>query len=65
MVFYYVHPACLYINKFRVAGLLDEGIDQYVEQVGLRQISTVCAHGQASGAHAGTAFTSTMHLQLP
>lgn len=33
MVFYYVHPAVLYINKFRVAGLLDEGIDQYIEQV--------------------------------
>lgn len=35
MVFYYVHPAVLYINKFRVAGLLDEGIDQYIEQVGV------------------------------
>lgn len=33
-VFYYVHPAVLYINKFRVAGLLEEGIDQFVEQVG-------------------------------
>lgn len=33
MVFYYVHPAVLYVNKFRVAGLLDEGIDQYIEQV--------------------------------
>jgi hypothetical protein len=33
MVFYYVHPAVLYINKFRVAGLLDEGIDQFIEQV--------------------------------
>uniref|UniRef100_A0A383W2U2 Generic methyltransferase n=1 Tax=Tetradesmus obliquus TaxID=3088 RepID=A0A383W2U2_TETOB len=33
MVFYYVHPAVLYINKFRVAGLLDEGIDQFIEQL--------------------------------
>jgi hypothetical protein len=28
------HPAVLYINKFRVAGLLEDGIDQYFEQVG-------------------------------
>jgi hypothetical protein len=33
MVFYYVHPAVLYVNKFRVAGLLDDGIDQFIEQV--------------------------------
>lgn len=33
MVFYYVHPAVLYINKFRVAGLLDAGIDQFIEQL--------------------------------
>ncbi len=33
MIFYYGHPAVLYINKFRVAGLLDEGIDQFIEQV--------------------------------
>jgi len=33
MVFYYVHPAVLYINKFRVAGLLDAGLDKYIEQV--------------------------------
>lgn len=26
-IFYYGHPAVLYINKFRVAGLLQEGID--------------------------------------
>jgi hypothetical protein len=34
MVFYYVHPAVLYVNKLRVAGLLEDGIDQYIEQVG-------------------------------
>eukprot|EP00878_Enallax_costatus_P014673 GHUV01015349.1.p1 GENE.GHUV01015349.1~~GHUV01015349.1.p1 ORF type:complete len:489 (+),score=154.15 GHUV01015349.1:211-1677(+) len=33
MVFYYVHPAVLYVNKFRVAGLLDEGLDQFIEQL--------------------------------
>lgn len=33
-IFYYGHPAVLYINKFRVAGLLDEGIDPFIEQVG-------------------------------
>lgn len=33
MMFYYNHPSVLYINKFRVAGLLDEGIDPYFEQV--------------------------------
>ncbi len=33
MMFYYGHPAVLYINKFRVAGLLEDGINQYFEQV--------------------------------
>jgi hypothetical protein len=33
MMFYYVHPAVLYVNKFRVAGLMTEGLDQYCEQV--------------------------------
>ncbi|MGQ0842062.1 5-histidylcysteine sulfoxide synthase [Actinokineospora sp.] len=33
MLFYYGHPAVLYINKLRVAGLLDEGVDAYLEQV--------------------------------
>lgn len=33
MMFYYGHPAVLYINKFRVAGLLDDGIDLFFEQV--------------------------------
>ncbi len=37
MMFYYGHPAVLYINKFRVAGLLEEGIDQFFEQVRKRQ----------------------------
>ena len=27
MIFYYGHVACLYINKFRVAGLLDQVTD--------------------------------------
>lgn len=44
MVFYYVHPAVLYVNKFRVAGLLDEGLDQLIEQVrGLKQVLVLCA----------------------
>jgi hypothetical protein len=34
MIFYYGHPAVLYVNKFRVAGLLTEPINQYFEQVG-------------------------------
>jgi hypothetical protein len=33
MMFYYGHPAVLYINKLRVAGLLEDGIDQFFEQV--------------------------------
>lgn len=33
MMFYYGHPAVLYVNKFRVGGLLDEGIDDFFEQV--------------------------------
>lgn len=31
--FYYGHPACLYINKLRVAGVLEDGIDPFFEQV--------------------------------
>lgn len=35
MMFYYGHPAVLYINKFRVGGLLTDGLNQFFEQVGL------------------------------
>ena len=31
LVFYYGHPASLYINKLRVAGVIDEGIDAHYE----------------------------------
>lgn len=31
LIFYYVHPACLYINKLRVAGLLAEPVDSFIE----------------------------------
>jgi 5-histidylcysteine sulfoxide synthase/putative 4-mercaptohistidine N1-methyltranferase len=31
MIFYYVHPAVLYINKLRVAGLIDKTIDAELE----------------------------------
>lgn len=31
LIFYYVHPACLYINKLRLAGLLDQPVDPYIE----------------------------------
>ncbi|KAG2489957.1 hypothetical protein HYH03_011587 [Edaphochlamys debaryana] len=33
MMFYYGHPACLYVNKCRVGGLLEDGVNQYYEQV--------------------------------
>lgn len=33
LIFYYNHPAVLYINKLLVAGILEEGIDQFFEQV--------------------------------
>lgn len=33
LIFYYGHVACLYINKFRVAGLLTDGVDEYMEQI--------------------------------
>eukprot|EP00670_Eutreptiella_braarudii_P006215 CAMPEP_0174284918 /NCGR_PEP_ID=MMETSP0809-20121228/7113_1 /TAXON_ID=73025 ORGANISM="Eutreptiella gymnastica-like, Strain CCMP1594" /NCGR_SAMPLE_ID=MMETSP0809 /ASSEMBLY_ACC=CAM_ASM_000658 /LENGTH=819 /DNA_ID=CAMNT_0015380573 /DNA_START=40 /DNA_END=2499 /DNA_ORIENTATION=- len=33
LVFYYVHPAALYVNKFRLAGLLDEPTNQIYEQL--------------------------------
>ncbi|MBZ0189909.1 MAG: 5-histidylcysteine sulfoxide synthase, partial [Candidatus Obscuribacterales bacterium] len=31
MVFYYAHPAVLYINKLRLAGLIDNSVDEYIE----------------------------------
>lgn len=44
MMFYYVHPAVLYINKFRVAGLLDAPLDQYFEQVSTWLMFTPVCH---------------------
>ncbi len=54
MIFYYGHPAVLYINKFRVAGLLDEGLDQFFEQLfetGVDEMSWVGA--AAAGVEVG------------
>ena len=33
MIFYYGHPAALYVNKLRVAGLLQEPINPYFESI--------------------------------
>eukprot|EP00983_Pelagomonas_calceolata_P043793 1139049-Pelagomonas_calceolata.AAC.2 len=33
LIFYYNHPAVLYVNKLRVAGVLEDGIDQFFEQM--------------------------------
>jgi 5-histidylcysteine sulfoxide synthase/putative 4-mercaptohistidine N1-methyltranferase len=33
MIFYYAHPAVLYVNKLRVADLLQESLDHYFEQI--------------------------------
>jgi 5-histidylcysteine sulfoxide synthase/putative 4-mercaptohistidine N1-methyltranferase len=33
LIFYYGHPAAVYINKLRVAGLLDGPVDAYLETV--------------------------------
>jgi 5-histidylcysteine sulfoxide synthase len=33
LVFYYTHPAALYVNKLRVAGLLTEPVNPYYEQL--------------------------------
>lgn len=33
LIFYYGHPAALYINKLRVAGLIDEPINPYYEAI--------------------------------
>lgn len=33
LVFYYVHPAALYVNKLRVAGLIETGINSYFESL--------------------------------
>lgn len=33
LVFYYIHPAALYVNKLRVAGILDSPIEPYYESL--------------------------------
>jgi 5-histidylcysteine sulfoxide synthase len=33
MIFYYGHPAALYVNKLRVAGLLDSPVNAYFEEI--------------------------------
>lgn len=33
MIFYYGHPAALYVNKLRVAGLIPAGINEYFESL--------------------------------
>jgi hypothetical protein len=33
MIFYYAHPAVLYVNKLRVAGLLNEPVDNNLEHI--------------------------------
>lgn len=33
LIFYYGHPAVLYVNKLRVAGLLKEPLDAYLENI--------------------------------
>jgi 5-histidylcysteine sulfoxide synthase/putative 4-mercaptohistidine N1-methyltranferase len=33
LIFYYTHPAALYVNKLRVAGLLDASVNAYFEQL--------------------------------
>ena len=33
MIFYYAHPAVLYVNKLRVAGVLSDGLNAYFETI--------------------------------
>lgn len=33
LIFYYGHPAAVFVNKLRVAGLLDAPVDPYLEQI--------------------------------
>jgi len=33
LIFYYGHPAVLYVNKLRVAGLVKDPIDEYLEKI--------------------------------
>ncbi len=33
LIFYYVHPAVLYVNKLRVSGLLESGLNSYFESL--------------------------------
>ena len=33
LIFYYGHPACLYINKLLVSGVLSQGVDPYFERI--------------------------------
>jgi hypothetical protein len=31
LIFYYTHPAVVYVNKLRVAGILDKGVNEDYE----------------------------------
>jgi hypothetical protein len=33
LIFYYAHPAVVFVNKLRVAGLLREPVDEYFESL--------------------------------
>lgn len=33
LIFYYGHPAVLYVNKLRVAGILNEPVNAYFENI--------------------------------
>lgn len=52
MIFYYCHPAVLYVNKFRVAGVLTEGVDSRMEQV--RHVSEGLAGCSVTGQYDGS-----------
>ena len=47
MIFYYGHPAVLYINKLRVAGIINEAINSHFEIVSVQGHCALCAMGTA------------------
>ncbi len=44
LIFYYCHPTTLYINKLRVAGIIDSGINAYFEQLFETGVDEMSSH---------------------
>ena len=71
LIFYYAHPAVLYVNKLRVAGVLADPLNAYFETIfetvrpgGATHNRTICALARRTGAPAHVFFTPSHAAQF-